>query len=187
MHGVRAVEVAAERAARVGLAWGAIDFTGLGGAALVVPRDRLEAVTRELGGGADVAVVSADEWERLRIERGVPRFGVDFDSKDNPHEAALDQRAVSWTKGCYLGQEVVCMQDMRGKVKRRLVALSLGGGPPPVGASVSSDGRDVGEVTSSAASSDQAFVIARVRTPFDEPGRTLAIDGRPATVRGGAV
>ena len=68
------------------------------------------------------AVDLADATELLAAH-GLGVFGVDFDERSNPHEASLDRVAVSWTKGCYLGQEVVCMQDMRGKVKRRLVAL----------------------------------------------------------------
>ncbi len=70
----------------------------------------------------DASVGLADATELL-AEHGLGVFGVDFDERSNPHEASLDRIAVSWTKGCYLGQEVVCMQDMRGKVKRRLVAL----------------------------------------------------------------
>jgi tRNA-modifying protein YgfZ len=61
-----------------------------------------------------------DSWRLLRIRAGLGEFGVDFTSDDRPHEASLDRRAVAWNKGCYLGQEVVCMQDMRGKVKRAL-------------------------------------------------------------------
>ena len=78
------------------------------------------------------------DWEALRIAQAFGRFGVDFGEADNPHEAALDRRAVSWSKGCYLGQEVVCMQDMRGKLKRRLVALALedSAEAPPVGSPV---------------------------------------------------
>jgi tRNA-modifying protein YgfZ len=94
---------------------------------------------------ADVWVAHAPSEQlpdagELLAEYGLGAFGVDFNERDNPHEASLDRIAVSWTKGCYLGQEVVCMQDMRGKVKRRLVALdgsaallarSDGTGTPP--------------------------------------------------------
>ncbi len=72
---------------------------------------------------AELASTGLGDATELLAEYGLGAFGVDFDERSNPHEASLDRIAVSWTKGCYLGQEVVCMQDMRGKVKRRLVAL----------------------------------------------------------------
>ena len=74
---------------------------------------------------------SEPDWQRLRIERAVPAYGTDYDDRDNPHDASLERRAVSWTKGCYLGQEVVCMQDMRGKLKRRIVTLAFDSRDPP--------------------------------------------------------
>lgn len=68
-------------------------------------------------------------WAELRLTHGVVEYGVDFDAGDRPHEAGLERRAVDWSKGCYLGQEVVCMQDMRGKVSRRATLLRIEGGP----------------------------------------------------------
>lgn len=124
-----------------------LDHLGLGGALLALPS------------GSDLGSLGAPllddrEWRRLRLERLVPEFGVDFGSKDRPHEAALDQRAVSWTKGCYLGQEVVCMQQMRGKVRRRLEVLAASGhfdGVPEAGTVLTdAAGARVGQVTSAA-------------------------------------
>ena len=107
-----------------------------------------------------------NEW---KIRHGVPTFGLDYDEKDNLHAASLERRTVDWQKGCYLGQEVVCMQDMRGKVKKRLVRL-LGdaSSPVPPGALLSADdgGEPVGRVTSSAGE----VAIATVAAPFFEPG-----------------
>ena len=179
VHGPRASELAPA----AGGAWGAIDWTGLGGAAISVARSELEQALRALV-DAGATLGQNEDWERLRIERLVPRWGVDYDAKDNPHEAALDQRAVSWTKGCYLGQEVVCMQDMRGKVKRRLALLSLDANEVPErGAPVRADDREVGEVTSATFSQrlGRPLVLARVQTPFDEVGRALSIAGAAAT------
>jgi tRNA-modifying protein YgfZ len=185
-HGPLATAISAAVAHRFGAAHGAIDWTGLGGAAIAVERARLESLLAALTdqAGESGFRASPDDWERLRIARGVPRFGVDFDSRDNPHEASLDQRAISWKKGCYLGQEVVCMQDMRGRVKRRIVLLAVDSeSPPAAGTPVSSEGDPVGEVTSAAPDdSGRALALARVRAPFDEPGRVLAVDGRSATV-----
>lgn len=125
-------------------------FTGLGGAALVIPKAR-EAELLEAG---RAELLGEQDWLRLRLERGVPELGTDFDGQDRPHEAALERRAVSWTKGCYLGQEVVCMQDMRGKVKRSVRALAVQAPEDaPIGPGaviVNASGEDVGNVTSAA-------------------------------------
>lgn len=120
------------------------------------------------------------EWEQARIELGLPAFGIDFGDGDNPHQAALERRAVSWKKGCYLGQEVVFMQDARGKVKRRLVRLRA-----PTGETISraarvqdASGADVGEVTTGAA----GVAFARVQAPHFEPGTSLTVGQTPVLV-----
>jgi tRNA-modifying protein YgfZ len=100
----------------------------------------------------DVAVLSPAAWQAFRIRHGLPWGGVDFDDAERPHEAALERRAVSWSKGCYLGQEVVCMQDMRGKVKRsvRPFTVHAATGPESDAASnhVLQGAKAVGRVTS---------------------------------------
>jgi folate-binding protein YgfZ len=182
LHGPRAAEIAASCVPDPACAHGAIDWTGLGGAALVVSRDSLESLIEALRkAGAEIGTPA--DWERLAIERGVPRFGTDYDSGDNPHEASLDQRAVSWTKGCYLGQEVVCMQDMRGRVKRRVVALLVDGSePPPIGAGVMVDGQQVGEITSAAYSEAAAssVALARIEARHAEGEPVLFVAGNRA-------
>lgn len=113
------------------------------------------------------------EWDDARIGIGLPIFGVDFDDNDNPHQASLERRAVSWNKGCYLGQEVVFMQDARGKVKRRLVRLvGASSAVLPAGAHVSSEaGEDVGFVTTAGA----GRALAKVSAPHFEVGSSLRI------------
>jgi folate-binding protein YgfZ len=129
LHGPGAAELAAGWALEAGGVSASIDFTGLGGAALVVP----ETVEPLILGRSEGRLLDANDWARLRLERGLPEFGTDYDGSDRPHEAALDRRAVSWSKGCYLGQEVVCMQDMRGKVRRSVRVLHV---DAPAGASL---------------------------------------------------
>src|SRR5690606_24904679 len=68
--------------------------------------------------------LSDPAWALWRLRHELPWGGIDFDASVRPHEAALERKAVSWSKGCYLGQEVVCMQDMRGKVKKRLAVFT---------------------------------------------------------------
>ncbi len=184
LHGPRARELAAGAAAR---AWGEVDITGLGGAALLVPRAELSAVAAELANAPGVQLGSAEDWERLRVERGVPAYGVDYDSGDNPHDASLDQRAVCWTKGCYLGQEVVYMQDARGKAKRRVVSVLLApnSGARPK-AAVHAPGVDapVGELTTVADSSvsGRPMALARVAAAHTEVGTRLSVAGADAEV-----
>ncbi|HEX2731781.1 MAG TPA: hypothetical protein VHM70_09255 [Polyangiaceae bacterium] len=105
------------------VASGKLDLFGLGGVA-VAQSAEVEAKALE-----PLPKLDASAWRRLCLERDVPEFDGDYGSSDRPHEAALERRAVDWQKGCYLGQEVVCMQDMRGKVSRRLRRVLVAGEP----------------------------------------------------------
>ena len=185
VHGPKAAELASAVATLEGVTTAALDRTGLGGAVLLVPRPRLDEVAARLVAAGGV-LATPEAWQRLRVERRVGTFGIDYGSSDNPHEAALDRVAVSWTKGCYLGQEVVFMQDARGKLKRRLVQLELEGASPPPGTPLTdAAGAPLGEVTSAAESAllGHPVALARVKAPHHEPGVRLAVAGVPAVVR----
>jgi len=162
-----------------------VDATGLGGGLVVVPQERARAL-RDVVEAAGATAATEEAWLRLRVERLVPQFGADMDEHSNPHEASLDRRCVSWTKGCYLGQEAVCMQDMRGKVKRRLALLRLQAGslPPPGTAVLSAEGIKVGETRSAASSAtwDGALVLGLIAAGASVPGTRLSLDGKPAEV-----
>jgi tRNA-modifying protein YgfZ len=161
---------------------GDIERPGLPGVVLLVPRGELPSALASLEAAGAVRP-SPTEWETVRLARHAPSFGRDYGPGDNPHEAGLERSAVSWTKGCYLGQEVVFMQDARGKLKRRLVPLSVPAGVPAVGAELrSGPGEVVGEVTSVAPLGTGAVAFARVRAPHFEPGTRLVVSGFPAEV-----
>ncbi|HEX4336737.1 MAG TPA: glycine cleavage T C-terminal barrel domain-containing protein [Polyangiaceae bacterium] len=185
LHGPQAVDIAGRVVASVGGARASIDVTGLGGAALVVPRAQ-EATMREAAIREGATAATPEDFERLRVERLVPLYGVDMDEQRSPHEVSLERRTVSWSKGCYLGQEAVCMQDMRGKVKRRLAVVRLEGEEvPPSGAKVfDSAGALVGETRSAARSTllggpaALAFLSAAVAIP----GTALRVEGASAEV-----
>ncbi len=101
-------------------------------------------------GGGEVSPQAFDAW---RIERGLPVFGRDFDDASLPQETGLTDRAVSFQKGCYTGQEVVARIHFRGHVNRHLRGLRLPpGGAAEPGAPLFSEGREVGRVTSFARS-----------------------------------
>jgi hypothetical protein len=94
-----------------------VDFTGRRDTAMILPpAGQLEAVQAALlaKAGDRGALATAEGWEQLRIERGVPRFGVDYDDQNLPQEPSLERIAVSFNKGCYLGQETVFMLEKRG-------------------------------------------------------------------------
>jgi tRNA-modifying protein YgfZ len=99
-------------------------------------------------GAVPVAETSA---ECLRVEHGRPRYGVDLDDTVIPQEAGLNERAVSFTKGCYVGQETVARLFYRGKPNRQLRGLRLAG-PADAGDELHVEGRVVGRITSVAQS-----------------------------------
>lgn len=124
-----------------------------------------------LAQGARLA--DAPEVERARIEAGLPRFGVEMDGETLPQEANLDTLgAISFTKGCYTGQEVVARIHFRGHVNRHLRWLTSAE-PLAVGASVlDAEGKEVGDVRSSTQSADRGpLALAMIRrevTPGSE-------------------
>jgi tRNA-modifying protein YgfZ len=109
--------------------------------------DALRSALEDIGAVA----VSDAAAECLRVERGRPRYGIDLDDSVIPQEAGLNSRAVSFTKGCYVGQETVARLFYRGKPNRQLRGLRLSA-PASSGAELSADGRVVGYVASVAAS-----------------------------------
>ncbi|QIF00642.1 folate-binding protein YgfZ [Roseimicrobium sp. ORNL1] len=78
---------------------------------------------------ADVPAVSAEEWETLRILKAVPRWPNEISNEAFPQEAGLEGRAMSFTKGCYIGQEILSRIKLTGKMPRRLVTFQLGDVP----------------------------------------------------------
>jgi hypothetical protein len=188
VHGPRSADVlGAARAA--GAAGGILDRTGLGGAVILAP----EAERAEVRGAMERAVAAAagaiganEAWEALRLERGVARFGVDFDEKAYPQEASLEKVAVSFDKGCYLGQEVVCMLQMRGHVKRKLASVVIDAeAPPDRGAAVTDEaGAPVGEVTSAATSPTlgKAVALVMIKRAQAEQGQRVVVGGVRAEV-----
>ncbi len=121
---------------------------GVPGALLCVESAQRDALLAALRTSASPCLVASSAgWERVRVEHGFPRWGVDFDQENYPQEASLEADGVSFQKGCYLGQEAVFMLEKRGHVKKRLVQL-LVAGPVAVGDVISAAGAEVGRVTS---------------------------------------
>ncbi len=161
----------------------ALDRTGLGGAIVVTPARSVEASTGSLA-RKGAALAGPRDWEALRIERRLPRWGRDMDDSTLPHEARLERAAVRWSKGCYLGQEVICMQEMRGKVRRRLELLRLEGGegsaPLELPADVTVSEDFVGRVTSAVWSTRAGGMLGLAILPARVDDAALTVAGRRA-------
>lgn len=108
--------------------------------------------------------VSDEELERWRIESGIPRWGSEIDERILPAEAGLDETHISFSKGCYPGQEPIARQRYRGKVNRRLRVLEIEGDAEP-GDELQLDGKPVGRITS--AVKGVALGYVRVAVPED--------------------
>jgi tRNA-modifying protein YgfZ len=147
--------------------------------AAVVDRDRL----REALLGAGSVKVDAAAAEILRIEAGRPRFGAEMvASQTMPAEAGIVEAAVSFTKGCYIGQEPVARLHHRGRANRHLRGLRLSD-PVEAGAVLSLDGTEVGRVGSSCVSPAHGPIALAIVRREAEPGAELAAGEDGVTAR----
>jgi folate-binding protein YgfZ len=141
------------------------DELGSGGFFVIVKDGDLDAACRRIATGAQAvggAAVSEEAFDLARVRAGRPRFGRDFWDQHYPQEAGLKELAVSFNKGCYLGQEVVCTLENRGRLTRQLVRLVLIDGPAPVVGSELRDGQGgaPGQITSVVADPAAGGVLA---------------------------
>jgi aminomethyltransferase len=153
---------------------------------LFVPAVETEGVWSALAGsGEGRGLVEGDlaTLEILRVESGTPRLGAELDEDVLPPEARLDD-AVSTTKGCYTGQEVIARIRTRGQVKHLLVGLRFPDGEPPApGDPIEVEGRRIGEVTSAALSPRAgAIALGFVARPHVAAGGRVRVAGRAAEV-----
>ncbi len=141
-----------------------------------IPNDDYGVVAVEVLDVEPAAAEPADEeLERLRILARTPRWGREIDGGILPAEAGLDDRAVSFTKGCYPGQEPLARLHNRGHVNRTLRVLELEGDAARLAGEIVHDGNVVGRVTSSVRGLALAYV--RVEVPA---GADVEVDGRQA-------
>jgi folate-binding protein YgfZ len=131
--------------------------------------------------GLTAEPISADELERLRILARTPAWGRELDDRVLPAEAGLEERAISFTKGCYPGQEPVARLHYRGHPNRSLRVLELEGAElPPYDAELMHEGKAVGRVTSSVRDSGGVLALAYVRREVPEDA-ALHLGSRSAT------
>ena len=139
-----------------------------------------------LGSGVTAAGTAA--LEAARIEAGHPLFGVDMSEETIPLEAGIEQRAISFSKGCYVGQEVIIrvLHRGHGRVAKKLVGLRIDGPTVARGAKLMAGDREIGVVTSAAESPALgAIALGYVHRDFVEPGKQVevATDGSRQTAR----
>jgi len=118
--------------------------------------------------------VSEAAAEIIRVESGRPRFGREMSSATIPQEAGIDDRAVSFTKGCYIGQETVARLHYRGKPNRHLRGLRLDG-PVADGDSITLETRDVGRIGTAVVSPAQGRIALAVIRREAEPGSRVSV------------
>jgi hypothetical protein len=168
--------------------WSA-DRLGVGGRQWVVSsadlESELERLTlrgRELGGGW----VSDPAWNHALVLRGRPRFGVDFGEWTYPQESGLNPIAVSFNKGCYIGQETVVMLENRGKAPKVLWRWAVESAEPPKAkAAISLGDTVVGEITSAVPEHEGAAALGFLKRGHEAEGpEGFAVDGAPARALG---
>ena len=176
-QGPRSGEIAPESA------WPS-DRLGTGGHAWLVERTELDAeiesTTRratEAGGGW----VSEQAWRHACVVRGRPEFGVDFGDWTYPQETGLTRAAVSFGKGCYIGQETVVMLQNRGKAPKLLWRWAIDGAEPPGRrAPILREGAVVGEITSATSADAETRALGFLKRGHEEEVGGFEVEGRAA-------
>jgi folate-binding protein YgfZ len=133
---------------------------------------------------AGATPVGAEALELARVADGVPRFGQDIREKDLPQETA-QQRALNFSKGCYLGQEIVERIHARGAVHRTLAGFEVESGTPAPGAKVTAGGKEAGQLTSVVElpnGSRRTLALGYIRREAGQPGAEVEIEGSKARV-----
>jgi folate-binding protein YgfZ len=151
----------------------------------VFPRSAALAPAGEPKAWAGARLGTATELEHLRLVAGIPAVPADVGPADLPHEGGLDAAAISYTKGCYVGQEVMARVKATGRIRRRLVRVRGPSPPPPLPAALWRDGWQAGEVRSASVMPGEAgfLGLALVSVAGAEPAGPWAwSDGGDAVV-----
>jgi folate-binding protein YgfZ len=147
---------------------------------LYIPSDGYDAVYAALLTSA--TPIDSDTLDVLRIEQGYGAFGRELSQEYIPLETGLLD-AVSFSKGCYVGQEIIARMESRGRLAKRLCGLQLNQPVTPP-AKLVCDGRDAGDITSAAVSPRFGpIALAYVRTAYAEPGTVVGVEGTGVTGR----
>jgi aminomethyltransferase len=156
-------------------------YTGGPGYSLFIPAEEKQEFIEKLT-SRGVPQATLETADVVRLEYGRPRYGVDFTDANIPQETQQMQ-AVHFSKGCYLGQEIVERVRSRGHVNRVLVSLAIDSETPPArGMKVEADGKETGEITSAVVSPSTGKAIAFGIIRAEAMESSLSVGGAPATV-----
>jgi folate-binding protein YgfZ len=159
-------------------------WPGIEGADVFVDGDGVDSAADTVPAGA--VELAADGYGALRIRHGVPAMGAELTEDTIPAEAGqwVIDASVSFTKGCFTGQELVARIDSRGgNVPRHLRGVQFAGPPPEPGSALTIDGKDVGTVTSAAPDGEGgAVALAFVHRSIEVPATAIAPDGTEARI-----
>jgi folate-binding protein YgfZ len=129
--------------------------------------------------------VGTTAQELLRIAAGVPRYGQDIRERDLPQETE-QQRALHFSKGCYIGQEIVERIRSRGNVHRKFTGFDVHGSLPAVGTKLQTNDRDVGEITSAASlplgGGERLVALGYIRREIATPGKQFQVDSTQLSI-----
>jgi folate-binding protein YgfZ len=135
---------------------------------------------------AGATPAGSEALELYRIARGVPLYGRDFGQRDLPQETE-QKHALNFTKGCYIGQEIVERIRARAILHRTFTGFLVEGEPPQQGTKVQSDGKNIGEISSAARvpfpSGERTVALGYLRREFEAPGTAVQIGEQNATVQ----
>lgn len=151
------------------------------GVDLLVEAGEADALSRQLA-TQGIAELTAEQFDRARIAAGVPTFGAELDADTFPAEAGLEQRAVSFEKGCYVGQETVARMHYKGHPNRHLRLLEARGELKRGAAVTTDDGRELGQVGTAAAIGDGRWQALAILRKEGAPGDQVDAGGVPTTI-----
>lgn len=130
----------------------------------------------------DGRLMTPEEFEQTRITLRVPFDDVDVNDRNLPQEVDRNGQAISFNKGCYLGQEPVARIDALGRVNWQLRCVRVEGAAPLPGVELTLEEKPVGRITSSVATDGGAIALAYVRSEHSSPGSELRVDGLRAAI-----
>ena len=174
---------------------GVAAFRGRGGSlGMFLPLDYVDQFRKQLA-AANAIAIDEELYETLRIESGIPKFGTDMDETTIVPELGIDEM-ISYTKGCYIGQEIIARIHFRGHVAKRLTGLICdadldreafgAGGTPAIQSAelLAAEGKSAGKITSVSYSPklDKHITLAFVRYDFLADGTELTLGGQRVTV-----
>jgi len=161
-----------------------LTITGTPGFRLFGPAESKAAVIEKLQTAGAIGA-SAEEFRIVRIEHGKPRYSEEITERYLPQETG-QMHAIHFTKGCYIGQEIVERVRSRAQIHRHLLPVEIDTRTPPeAGIKLSADGKDAGEIVSAAFSPgrNKTAAMAYMRTDFARPGSAVQLGDRQAVVK----